>query len=275
MDRLAAQPPAFQGVPTALETAVSHRNAAEIFQVLAGLPPVPPPQARSSVPEAQVRAVAIAMRLVEQDGPRELGSEASLCAELDASRSLVRQALRMLQDLDMIQVRIGRGGGYALKPPSPIGIIRQLFSWLAARNCEPYALNALMWDLNAANVRLAGERLRAMSSAERAAHCDRIDDLLARTAGPARFIFLQQSLAEIADCPMVDTLAPRHRLLPGTKLRRLPGSEFCPSLRVLESAIVAALRACDLDRAERMLRTLQDRLDGLLNHDVGALDAAE
>lgn len=277
LEQLSSGERAVQSVPRSLEESVSQRDAALTFDHLTAIPFLPQPDEAANAAGGRVGAVAIAMRLVEKatDGTGELGSEATLCEEFDASRSILRQALRILQDLDMIQARVGRGGGYAFKRPTPIGVIRQLFAWLAARNCDPFALNALMWDLNAANVRLAGERLGEMAAAERELRCDRIETTLAGFRGPERFIFLQQALAQIADCPMVDTLARCIVSYQARSYGDFPLGDPLPVLQPLELAIVDALRRGDLDQAESSLRTLQDRADEFGSRKLSLPDAAE
>ena len=279
LDRLASTQGCLQAVPASLDRAVASRDATEIFDALAGLPYI---SAEEHVELLETRTHAqagdIALRMIGRASGRDtstLGNEASLCEDFDASRSLVRQALRILQDLDMVQVRLGRGGGYTLKQPTPIGIIRQLFAWYAARNYDPFALNNLMWDLNSANLRLAGERLAAMSTDKRHSFCDRIDGLLAESSGQASFICLQQSLAEVAGCPLIDTLA---RCIVSYQARTygdISEEADRPDLEAMKSAIIAALRVGKIDHAERTLRQLQDRNEESTLESIGLYAAAE
>jgi DNA-binding FadR family transcriptional regulator len=263
LDQLVAPPWVEQLAPAPLRQALKAHDPTAIFHGLAPLPllasHITRAEDRRKLP---VRASAIAVAIAERaqrNASENLGSEASLCEEFRASRAVIRQALRVLQDLDVIKVRLGRGGGYTLKQPSPIGIIRQLFVWLAARNCCPFALNALMWNLNAANLRLAGEQLATMSASERDHHCDRFDGIITELRSPERFVRFQQALAEVAACPMVDTLA---RCVVSYQARSYgdpplesPTSAFARS----ERTIVATLRTGEIDRAEQLLRQLQDR----------------
>lgn len=265
LHRLVPSSPAAQPTPADLANAVADRNPVAMFRSLSELPFIPPPAPPEiSEPGSHARAGTIAVRMIEQAATRghsDLGSEARLCEDFDTSRSLIRQALRILQDLDVLDVRRGRGGGYRLRQPSPIGIIRQMFSWLAARNCDPFILHALIWDLNAANVRLAGERLAEMAPAERHAHCERIDRMLIASPGAARFIHLQQALAGIAACPIVDTIARCYVSYQARSYGDFAEDIRCPEMAVMEADIVAALRRCDPDEAERILRRLQDKAE--------------
>lgn len=270
-------------VPVALKEAVAARDAAAIVRALRGIPRVATPgPGESQANAAPARAASLAMRIVARGAANDdadLGNEAILCEQFRASRSVVRQALRILQDLDMIHVRLGRGGGYARKLPSPIGIIRQVFPWLAAAHSCPLALTDLMWEINAANLRLAGEALAAMPACERAAWTERLEQLFRQTGGSHRFIRLQQTLGEIADCPMIDTLA---RCVVSYQARThfaiwldRQSCGVCDRDVDSERAIVRALTAGDVGAAERALRTLQDTLQERVLQHLAARLAAE
>src|SRR3569623_1833 len=263
LDRLAPQTPSFQAPPVELKQAVARRDAAEILSLLAALPFAPAcDEADIAEMGTSAQAGRIAVKLIERANAHataELGNEASLCDDFDASRSLMRQALRILQDLDLIDVRLGRGGGYTLKQPSPIGVVRQVFAWLAARNCCPLALNELVWDLNAANLRLAGERLRAMPAAERELHCAEFDRIVTQLEGEERFMRLHQAIAQVADCPVIATLARCVVSYQARSYGDFPEHDLRRMFDRLESAIAIALRGGDIDLAERTLRALQRR----------------
>lgn len=279
LSRLAPAAAAVQLGPRELGNAFEGGDAGEIFRLLSQLPFVPSQDRTAAAePEIHAQAGAIAVRMIERakiGAADDLGNEASLCDDFDASRSLVRQALRILQDLDMLRVRLGRGGGYTLKRPSPIGIIRQLFAWLAARNCCPFALNELAWDLNAANLRLAGERLAGMPADERDRLCDRFDRIVAELDGQERFIRLQQAMAEIANCPMVDTLTRSVISYQARSYGDFPDNDLRLVFDRLEGEIAAALRAGAIDRAEGTLRALQDLAYQLRLESFGIAVAAE
>lgn len=279
LDQLAPPSASFQRVSPALDRALAQRDAAGIFRLLDGLPFIPEPHPNDfSEANSRARAGTIAVAMVERAkafGTAILGNEASLCEAFATSRSLVRQALRILQDLDMICVKLGRGGGYALKQPSPIGVIRQVFAWLAARNCDPFALNDLMWDLNSANLRLAGERLAAMSPEERLRRCEIFDQIAVETHGRARFIRLQQVLAQIADCPMIDTLARCVVSYQARSYGDFPDTGPSAAFKAMERVIIAALRRCEIDKAERVLRSFQIQAEEVMLESLGLRAAAE
>lgn len=266
-------------VPDALGAALARRDAAEIFDALSELPFVSSlEQANSAQTGVPARATAIAVALIaraEAAGTPHLGNEAGLCEELEISRSVLRQALRILQDLDLVMVRLGRGGGYVLKQPAPIGIIRQMFVWLAARNCDPFALDELRCDLHAANFRLAGELLGKMPAAQRNGHCDRLESIIDEHVGPQRFVHLRQAVAAIAQSPIIDTLGRSIVSYQARSYGALPDLGPSRIFEAMERKIVANLRGGDLDGAERSLRQLLARAEELTLEGFGLRTAAE
>lgn len=212
-------------------------------------------------------ATVIAARIIAQcraQPERPLGNEAELCESFAASRAIVRQALRILADLDMLSVKRGRGGGYLLKEPSPLGIIRHAFPLLAAQGSQHIETTQLMWSLNLANVRVAGGQLAEQTPDARAAACAELDALLARSEEPERFILLQQALSRIAASPLVDILA---RCIVSYQARALemlplhaPPPEFQALVLACERDMVDTLRRCDLGGAVQALNRLQTAL---------------
>jgi DNA-binding FadR family transcriptional regulator len=279
LGQLAPATPATKVPLKRLEQAVVRRHAPEIRRLLAAHPFAAIGDG-GGVAETgtQAQAGALAVRMIERANActtAKFGSEASLCDDFDTSRSLMRQALRILQDLDLIGVQLGRGGGYTLKQPSPIGVVRQVFAWLAARNCCPLALTELMWDLNAANLRLAGERLWALPSDERERHCAEFERIVVELRGQERFMRLQQALAHVADCPVIATLARCVVSYQARSYGDFPEHDLNPLFDRLERAIVRALRWGDVDLAERTLRTLQRRAYRCRLESFGFAAAAE
>ena len=164
----------------------------------------------------------------------------------------------------MLQVKRGRGGGYFLKEPSPLGIIRQSFPFFAAQQSSAGDLAELMWELNSTNLRSAAAELSKLGENERLAALHDLELLLHNTQEPERFIFLQQALARIADCPLVDIFA---RCVVSYQARLMSPRPFEGPLPMTqeefldrELAILTALRAHDIETADRALRLLQDRM---------------
>ena len=220
----------------------------------------------------EATAMALATRMLEgaRAAPdRALGNEARLCDSFLASRAMVRQALRILGDLDMIEVKRGRGGGYLIKEPSPIGIIRQLFPFMAGQQSSAIDLTMFMWELNSANLRAAGAQLAVLGANARVAALHDLEAVVAGTLEPERFILIQQALARLADGPMVDTLARCVVSYQARLMRPLPLEEPPPQMQadfaVREMAIVTGLRAGDVEAADRALRGIQDSMLDMLH----------
>lgn len=250
------------GLPAQLKAAVSQGDTRTALALLQAAPVVfAEEDERRSV---ALRAESLALRMMERaegEGDTVLGSEADLLSEYDTSRATIRQAIRILQDLDVLHVRRGRGGGYTLKRPSPIGIIRQMFPLLASEQRTPGELIEMMWDLNAVNLRQAARRLLAPDEAANLpAQCDRLERLLDEHTEPERFILLQQSFAAIASNPAVDTLA-RCVVSYQARIGGAPGMAPPQDHSLIrERALIAALRSRDAAEAERLLRLLQEEM---------------
>lgn len=262
-------------LPSALRLAIEAREPRALARQLAKLPFQPSRTSDVAVRgESRARATTLANRMME-GSDAELGNEAELCEAYSASRAVIRQALRILQDLDLVQVRLGRGGGYARKRPSPVGAVRQLFPWLAAEHSCPFALLDMMWDLNSAHLRLAGERLAALPAAEHGIWAARFEQLLQEHDRVRRFMRLLQACSALADCPPMATLG-RCIVAYQTRINgELPRGTGCDTALPQERAIVAALFAGDLDRAEAQLRALQDDMHAFALERVGSRLAAE
>ncbi|AKH41395.1 DNA-binding FadR family transcriptional regulator [Altererythrobacter atlanticus] len=264
LDSLISCGPGDGPVPHGLIGAIERQDPGMIAASLGAIPSSGIRGHESSLAcSAGVRAFAIAQEMLEnasERGETYLGNELSLCEEFAASRSVIRQALRILQDLDVVQARLGRSGGYEIKRPRPIGVIRQVYAWLAACRLCPLALVDLVWDLNAANVRLAGAALDAMPGDERERHFAALDKILGEEDDAERFVNLQKRMAEIAASPLVDIFA--RSIVSYQALQRDGQDESSPPLSFLdqERSIVAALRAGDMPAAESSIRIMQARL---------------
>ena len=175
----------------------------------------------------------------------------------------------------MVEVRLGRGGGYMRKRPSPVGAVRQLFPWLAAEHSCPFALLEVIWDLNAAHLRLAGERLAALPSAERGVWAGRFEQLLEESDRMQRFMRLLQACSTLADSPPIATIA---RCIVAYQLRingEIPRNAGAETALEQHRAIVAALLGGQLDRAEALLRACQDEMHAVALGSINTRLAAE
>lgn len=235
--------------------------------------PIGPPSA-SKRPEwglfstRHARSALVARRIFDRlmtapgNSCHRLGTEWDLSNSYRASRAVIRQSLRILADLDMLETRRGRCGGVFLKRPAPVGITRQVFPYFAAEGLKPAALVWLMWELNVAHLRLAAHRISLLNAAERGRYCDRLSGILDTATEPQRWILLQQALGELVRNPAIDTLARcivtyQVRLMPEVPP---PPGDFDSSLLRFQRGIVDALRACDTPRAVTMHRAAQQRM---------------
>lgn len=251
-------------LPEGLIDAIGRRDAEAIVGLL-GTIPCSERRIDDDFPTCspRARAVIIAQKMGERaaaGGKSRLGNETSLCDEFAASRSVVRQALRILQDLDVVHARLGRSGGYEVRRPRPIGVIRQVYAWLAACQYCPLSLIELMWDLNAANVHSAAARLAAMTDRERTQSLESLDELLREDDDIQRFVSLQKRLAHIAASPLIDIFA---RSIASYQAMHQDERVGAPPFRFFldhERTLVAALRARDPIAAEASIRVMQERL---------------
>jgi DNA-binding FadR family transcriptional regulator len=162
-------------------------------------------------PRFMVRGFQIATRLIQHYSPipadgMRLGSEASLCERFRTSRPTFRQALRILDDLGALQVQRGRGGGYVLKRPSPIGVVRQMFALFASRQQTLHDVLPMKWTLDTVKLRLAMRALRQLPSSAQSEHLRALASVLTYPSEPYRWCLLQQALGRIGRDPMVSTL---------------------------------------------------------------------
>lgn len=227
------------------------------------------------------RGVTIAVQLLEAHAPipkagAYLGSEAELCERFDSCRSTLRQALRILDDLNLLRVQRGRGGGYWLARPSPIGVIRQVFALLASHHQALQDIVPATWAVNLAHLRLAADRLATLEPAERSRQVRLQASLIERAPEPQRWTLLQQALARHADSTLLETLqfcivAYQARL----GAPAVPYEEIDGELLQAELGIVRALEDCDQSEAERQQRRAQRLLSELLLCNSGVETAAE
>lgn len=208
------------------------------------------------------RATTIALALLEDCVPIPeqgvyLGAQAELCETLASSRATFRQALRILEDLGMLRVQRGRGGGYWLKRPSTIGVIRQVFALLASRRHQLADIVPATFALNLANLRLAARRARCMDVD--------LACVLDHPSEPQRWVLLQQRLAQLAGSTLIETL---QRSVVAYQARlgspRVPYAEIADELLELETQLVRELEQGNAVAAERLQRAVHSRLSGLL-----------
>ena len=265
LDALVATERGDQTAPAGLHRAIRRADPEEIVQLLGTLPAV---RLRihdgASATSGGVRAFAIAEAILARSAGRTdagIRNEIALCEEFSASRAVIRQSLRILQDLDVVHARRGRSGGYEVRRPRPIGVIRQIYAWLEAGRCCPYALVELMWDLNTVNARSAAARLGSLPDNERARQCAALDEILGEEDDAQRFVHLQQRLARIAGTPLVDIVARSIACYQALHESTPASAGAALSFRQQERALVAAARAGDQAECEASIRAMQRKVE--------------
>lgn len=225
-------------------------------------------------PRFKGRGFRIATRLIQHYSPIptagiRLGCEESLCDRFSSSRPTFRQALRILDDLGTLEVQRGRGGGYLLKRPSSIGVVRQMFALLASRQQTLDDVLPTKWTLDIVKLRLAMRALQRLDTSARAEHLQSLASILTYPSEPYRWCLLQQALGRIGRDPMVNTLlwclvAYDVRVAPSSA----PWGETESELRSAEEAVVRAIGEGHESEAELHLRHGQALITELLRRAV-------
>ncbi|WP_165912287.1 hypothetical protein [Novosphingobium sp. PhB165] len=159
------------------------------------------------------RAESFAMEIIVNAGsplPAEgvrIGNEAKLCGETGLGHRTFRQALNILEDLDMLQVSRGRGGGYILKPASFMGVVRRIFVLLASRQTSPGQVREALFAIRAGILRLALTKLRTAPAQRREQWCISTLDMMLPLSEPRRWVALQHAIDELAGDRLTKTLA--------------------------------------------------------------------
>lgn len=215
---------------------------------------------------SRTRAELVAVRLIGEVGRPvpvqgvSLGCEAELCDRFGLSHRTFRQTISILQDLGMLTVNRGRGGGYLLHRPTKIGISRRLFAWFAAERVSPVEAIVLLTRFNIIKLGCAWANLQEISNQERIEWCD---ELMARIEGVAeseRWVLIQKALANCADDRLINTVV-------SGLLAYIARLRFAPDLAAYdcellgeELKLIGALRSGQPEQAEAALMRCQGYL---------------
>lgn len=157
---------------------------------------------------AATPAVELAIRMLTRDlvRGRQLSSTWDLEEHLNASRDLIRQALRILADLGIVETRRGRGGGYALQRPNVAGIERRLFPILAAHGHSVASLLPIVWAVRQGSLILAHERMQKWRPDQRSESLLEVTEAIDRSDELGGWFPAQELITRIADNPPLTAL---------------------------------------------------------------------
>lgn len=210
------------------------------------------------------RAEIVALRLLRQTGSPipiggvPLGNEATICAAFRMGHRTFRQTLCVLDDLEMLQVKRGRRGGYWLKRPAAIGVTRRLFALLASHGARAADVEPVIWALGIANLRLAFRRMEVLDASQRAQWCDQLATSMHGSSGLRRWVTFQKGLTQFADDLVLSTVTSSMLAYLG-RVGHMPHGyeEFERRLLDAEGDILRALQLGQPSEAERHLRVSQ------------------
>jgi DNA-binding FadR family transcriptional regulator len=263
-------PPAPPALAEALLAAVAAGDADRAEALAADIPagPATDPGQSAAAGASGLRSVAIAARLLDRLlGPEierggRIGSEWELACEFDTCRATLRQALGMLEDLDLIEPRRGRGGGYVAKRPSPGGAIRHAYLFLVLGRPDALPVMRLLDALNIVHLRLAAARLAPLPPGERRRRLRDFSRFAVEGDPDTRLLRVLEELGRIADNPLVDTLL---RCLVAAQARASMTDASLPepvrtAILIHHRAVAKALAMADLPLAEDHFRAVQQLL---------------
>lgn len=112
-----------------------------------------------SAPTARNVMITLRERILAVNEERVfLGSEADLCADLGVSRPTLRQAVRILEQEQLLDVRRGVNGGFYTRRPTPEAVAEIASVYLRSVRVEPGDLIRAQWVIGGEIAVLAAER---------------------------------------------------------------------------------------------------------------------
>lgn len=236
----------------------------------------------------ETRAFRLAMKLASdlsclQDTSEQtrLGTEAELAEQHAASHETMRQALRILADLDLVETRKGRNGGVYAKRPQPVGMIRQFFSLLSASHITLAVASSMIQLLNRAHLELAIARIEQLPPDVLDLLHQEARENLDTHAEPMRYAMIQELIGRIADNPLIDIMV---RSMVAHHMRTHPEPHFGTSvdqaLAIVERGQVKAFFAKDWPTVRQTLAAGHGIMfavlpDAPVSHAYQAIDVTE
>lgn len=132
----------------------------------------------------------------------KLGSEWELCDRFSVSRTTLRQSIRQLQDMGLVECRRGRGNGLVARDLRVTGGIRLVLAFLISHQSDPRATGAMLFQLNRFVPALAvfratpDQRAALQDQLNRVQHSDHLDRF--------ELLRLVQLVSRLADSPIID-----------------------------------------------------------------------
>jgi DNA-binding FadR family transcriptional regulator len=220
-----------------------------------------PPRKRRPSGDALKRGDTLAREIAEEirrEGyrPGELfGSETELLAHYGVSRASLREAIRMLEQHGIAEMRRGLDGGLVVTEPDPGSVIRSASAYLAHLGLTIGPIKEARLLLEPSGAALAAERASGEALAELAAEHVRVLTLAGTEAAEAA-----RNLHErIGDLSGNRVLALFTRViiaaawgLDGVAFPELP-ADAIETIRASDTRIIGALHARDAERTRQLI----------------------
>lgn len=105
--------------------------------------------------DAQNRALLIARRIArdcgrsrQREGDARIDTIEDLAERHATGTQVVLQALRVLEDLELIEVQRGRNGGFVASTPSPAAIVRATYPYFVLSGMSINCVHDVIWAIN-------------------------------------------------------------------------------------------------------------------------------
>jgi DNA-binding FadR family transcriptional regulator len=196
------------------------------------------PETQGTLATAIARELAAEILTSSSVGTR-LGSEWDLCERFSVSRLTLRQAIRLLQDSGLVECRRGRGNGLLVRDHRAAGAIRLMLAYLIGGRADPFAVGAILFQLNCFIPALAVGRADSVQRRQ-------LDLTLRRVESYDPFdrfdlLSLVHCVSRLADSPIIDLfsrcLAAYEARFRPTLAERLPASAQAGYFRLVRTLL--------------------------------------
>jgi DNA-binding FadR family transcriptional regulator len=189
-----------------------------------------------------------------------LGSEGELQARYDVSRSVLREAVRLLEHHSIAVMRRGPGGGLVIGEPDPAASIESMVLYLDYQQIEISDLRELREAVELGCVEQVTKQINEPGVAERLRSSLLVDGSTPESAVLERAHTLHIELAELSGNPVfglflriLTELWVRHSAALPVELPAAPGPR-APAIESIHGAIVEAILAGDSALAKHRMR---------------------